>query len=134
MILPRPVLQRLLTEFVHWYYFTMPLQLLKRYAEYVSTLAEIFSFSFLLRTLLSPWKGIVDAYPARGFKLNEILATFALNCTARAIGAVIRLTTIFVGLVVQALGVFYFLAYLTIWLLFPVLLPLGVLYLLFSLL
>ena len=109
----------LLREFVPWYYRERPRQIVKTYHAYARAFLQIFSIFFLLRTLFSPWKAITDVYPARGFNLEAILSVFALNATARLIGAVIRLTTIIFGIFLQMLMLVGVVLWLLVWLLFP---------------
>lgn len=105
--------------FVRWHFLQHPKTILRQYAAYASALSSVFSFLYLLRTLFSPWKAIADVYPSKGFNLTEISSVFALNMTARGIGAVIRLCTIATGIVVE-LGLFaFFAAYLIAWVALP---------------
>ena len=113
-----------------WYFIKRPLLIVRSYQNYAAVFAESFSFVFLLRTLIAPWKNITDAYPKRGFDLNLMLQTMMFNVITRAIGCVVRVGAIFCGLVVQAALFAGFCSYLVLWLLFPLLLPLGVLTLL----
>lgn len=115
---------------VMWYFVTRPLLIIQSYKNYAAVFAESFSFVFLLRTLIAPWKNITDAYPKRGFDLNLMLQAMMFNIITRAIGCVVRLGAIFCGIVVQALLLIGFLGYLLVWILFPLLLLLGILSLL----
>ena len=112
--------------FVRWYVIDMPTVFIQLLGQYVSTLAEVFSFLFLLRTFLSPWKQIVDRYPSKGLDLGRIAQTFTLNCTARVIGALFRLLTIMIGLAFVAFTVGVMLSILFLWFALPVLVPFGI--------
>lgn len=112
--------------FVRWYYLEMPLAIIKAYRDYALAFMEMFAFAFLLKTLFSPWKRILDAYPSKGFDLSAIAQTFTLNCTTRAIGAVIRLSSIALGIVVEVLCLLAFIAWLAFWLAYPLLLVFGI--------
>ena len=109
----------LLTSFVRWYALDMPRRIVRCYCAYASAFIQATGFLFLLRTLFSPWKNIVDRYPARGLNINMILQTFTLNCTARVIGCIIRLFALAMGIAVHialfAIGV----AVLALWILYP---------------
>lgn len=113
-----------------WYCLQRPRAVVQTYLRYASAFAEAFSIIFLLRTLVSPWKNIRDAYPARGFHLSIILQTLTFNVIARAIGAVVRIGAIFIGLLVQLIVLCGFALYLAAWLLFPLLFLAGMLVLL----
>lgn len=116
----------LLPTFLRWHFAKRPKQIVAAYFAYVGALSGMFSFAYLLRTLFSPWKAIADAYPSKGFNLAEIGSVFALNMTARGVGAVIRLGTIAFGIVVQTACLALFVAYLVAWMTFPILLPLSI--------
>lgn len=118
--------------FLRWYLLEMPRRIIDGYVAYAKALTEAFSFLFLLRTLFSPWKSITDAYPTKGFNLEKIAETFAMNCTTRMVGAVIRLGAICAGVIAQALCLAAAAAFLALWLLYPVLLVLGAAFVLFG--
>jgi hypothetical protein len=115
-------------HFLRWYFLEAPVRMTKTYGAYVRALGEIFSFLFLVKTLLSPWKSIRDEYPHKGFNIGVIAQAFTLNMTSRAIGLVFRLTALVVGLTMEVLCLATFLATITVWLIFPVLLLLDLLF------
>ena len=117
-----------LNVFLPWYFVRQPLAIIRSYGEYCAALNEIFSFNFLLRTLLSPWKGIVDAYPSKGLDVSKIFQAFVLNCMTRLIGFCFRIVTIAIGLLCHAIFLTVFACWLAIWVLYPLLVPLGIAY------
>ncbi|MBI5156142.1 hypothetical protein HZA45_02590 [Candidatus Peregrinibacteria bacterium] len=125
--LPRISILRVL---VLWYLVGRPLLIIRSYLRYAAVFAESFSFVFLFRTLFAPWKNITDAYPKRGFDLNLMLQAMMFNVITRAIGCVVRVGAILCGVVVQVLLFSGFAVYLVVWLLFPLILPSGILTLL----
>ena len=122
-----PALLRLLLP---WYFLERPRDIARTYLSYAAVFSEVFSFLFLLRTLFSPWKNIRDSYPNRGFNLTLILQAWTFNIVTRAIGAVIRLGAIIIGIALQLLLLGGFLLYLVLWLFFPLFLGAGLLSLL----
>lgn len=106
-------------QFLHWYFIERPAELARTYTDYAKAFGAIFSIVFLLRTLFAPWKSIQDAYPSKGFNLNDILQTLTLNVTARVIGCIIRLFAIFFGFLLQIALVAGFSLYTLLWVLFP---------------
>jgi hypothetical protein len=119
--------KRLLPDIIRWHFARRPLAIMREYKDYASALAGVFSFVYLLRTLFSPWKAIADQYPSRGFNLAEIGSVFALNMTARCIGAFIRVCVIIAGIAAEIVCLAFFIAYFVAWTLFPILLPLSLL-------
>lgn len=119
---PRALVSRTVwLPFPAWYIGKKPLRIVIAYAGYASAVAEMFSIMFLLRTLFSPWKSIVEEYPTR-LDLMKMLGALTLNITSRVIGAVIRIVAILIGLVMQALVLALTIALLVLWYAFPVLL------------
>jgi hypothetical protein len=114
--------KRLVPELLRWHFVRKPVAIGREYAAYAAALAGVFSFLYLLKTLFSPWKAIADAYPSRGFNLAEIGSVFALNMTARCIGAFIRVWVIVMGVVAEILCLAFFVAYFIAWIAFPLLL------------
>lgn len=131
LALPQPVLiLRVASLFAPWYLWEMPRRIVRNYIAYARAFAEMFSFSFMLWTLLEPWKGITDTYDMRGLNLERIAETFFLNLTTRMIGFLFRIVAICIGLIVQILALAVCLLCLTAWLAYPAALIFAVLYLL----
>lgn len=123
-----------LRAFARWYVWEQPLWIVRRYREYATVFAEIFSFRFLLRTFFSPWKNIVDRYPAHGFQIGLIAQAFVLNCTSRLIGMIFRTVALLLGVVVECALFFAALLYLVFWVSYPVIIVTGVLFIRLSIL
>ena len=115
--------------FLSWYFWEEPKRIVKNYASYARAFEEIFSFVFLIRTLLKPWKNITDAYPQKGFNIGAIAQAFTLNMTARMIGFLFRFVTLLFGIAIQVTLLAGFLAYLLLWLFFPAIFLYGLGYL-----
>ena len=113
----------LLTAFMRWYFKERPLEVLRGYFSYADAFNELFSFAFLLKTLVSPWKNIRDEYPTKGLNIEAMMQTFFLNLTARGIGLVIRIIAMLTGIVVQATLLVSFALYVVLWMTFPILVP-----------
>lgn len=119
---PHVFLPMLLQDFLLWFFLFEPQRLLRQYAAYARALLEIISISFLLRTLISPWKGITENYPSRGIQWDKMMQAFTLNVVTRFIGMIIRLATLAIALSLQILLLALFLLRLVLWYAFPVLL------------
>jgi len=119
--------------FLRWYFLERPLEIVHLYVEYATALGEMFSLVFLIRTLFSPWKEIIDTYPKKGFDVSQILQTFFLNLTTRSIGAFIRLSAIVTGIVLQLFLLVCFVLYFIAWVTFPALSASGFPYALYLL-
>ena len=112
--------------FLPWYLWEMPVRIVKKYVEYATAIGAIFSFIFLVKYLFAPWKSLTDNYPENSFQISEMIAVWCLNTISRTIGAFIRVTTLITGLAAQAACLTVFATFLGAWLAFPIVLPLGV--------
>src|SRR3989344_4662122 len=112
--------------FLPWYFWQMPRKIVRTYIWYARTLADMFSFIFLIKYVLAPWKSLTDDYPVNQFQLAESLAVWSLNTISRVIGAIIRTATFAIGLAAEAICLGVFALFLVAWLAFPFALPMGI--------
>ncbi len=112
--------------FIRWYYLEAPVSVVRGYLAYAAAIAEIVPFAFLLRTLLLPWKNIADRTRMRGIDLGRIMEKLSLGLLACGVGFVVRLLTILMGLFLQILLLSLVTIYVAVWLAFPVLLVIGI--------
>ncbi|MDD4628118.1 MAG: hypothetical protein PHE68_01855 [Candidatus Peribacteraceae bacterium] len=122
---PGLLLRILVQEFLPWYLWREPIRLMRGYVEYAKAFYEIISIGFLLRTLFSPWKGIVERAPT-GFQWELIMQAIAVNLVTRGIGMVIRLFAIILSLAMQVIVLATFIVIFLAWFAFPVLFVAGV--------
>ncbi len=115
-----------LPTFIGWYYGDHLARIVRGYMSYARAFSESFSIFFLLKTLFEPWKSIKDDYPDKGFNMQAILETLFLNMTTRGIGAVIRLSAIITGLIIQLSLLAGFLLWLMVWVFFPLIVLVGI--------
>src|SRR3989338_3065170 len=120
----------LIRDLLPWYFLYEPWRFIRNYWGYARALNQILSITYLLRTLLSPWKSITDAYPTNLILIGKILETLTLNVTTRVIGCVIRSFTIVLAMLLHALLLAAFAVFLTAWLNYPFLFYSVVTYLL----
>jgi hypothetical protein len=129
--LRQTLIRDLARPFLRWYFLVHLKEILTLSVQYQNAIGQIFSIPFLFRTLISPWKGIADAYPANNFQIGEMMSTLALNLTARGIGAVMRIGAMVCGLTLQLLALAVTIAYLLLWFTFPLLCIAGLFALIF---
>lgn len=115
---PKFLAQIAVTDFLPWVLWEEPRNILRAYREYAKAVSEILSIAYLLRTLMSPWKGIAEDMPSV-VQWDKFLQAFFINLVTRMIGAVIRLVTIVVALVLQVLLLALFLVLFVGWFVFP---------------
>lgn len=107
------------TSALPWYFVKRPKYIILQYTGYSKAFLELLSITFLLRTFVSPWKSIVDEYPANKMNYSEIAQVFTLNCTTRIIGMMFRSVALLLAVALQlVLFIAYFL-YIALWLAYP---------------
>jgi len=122
---PQFLAQIFAMDFIPWVLFEEPRNILRAYVAYAHAFADILSVPFLLKTLVSPWKGIAEEMPSIVF-WDKFLQAFFVNLVTRMIGMVIRLFAIVLSLVMQILLFALFLMFFVGWFIFP-LIAIGVL-------
>src|SRR5262245_29797382 len=93
-------------EFLSWFYSKGLDYYLASWSGTINWVLHYFSPGLLLRTLLSPWKRMIEADTAPGFNFQKKFEVFTFNLISRGIGAVVRLTLVFVGLVFLVFAAF----------------------------
>jgi hypothetical protein len=115
----------LTTEFLPWVLWQEPRHILRTYAEYAKAFHEILSVPYLLKTLLSPWKGIAEEIPSI-VRWDQFLQAFFVNLVTRVIGMVIRLITIVLSIALQIALLALFAILFVGWFVFPILAVIGI--------
>lgn len=115
----------LVTDFLPWVLWQEPQRIIRGYVEYVRAFNEILSVGFLLRTLVSPWKGIAEEIPSI-VRWDQFLQAFFVNLVTRGIGMAIRLIAIIFSLALQILLLALSLILFVSWFIFPIIAVIGV--------
>jgi hypothetical protein len=110
------MVSKTLRLFLGWYFVREPKRIVVGYARYAWALLDIIPFWFLIKTLLSPWKNILDRTVTRGFSLQRLLERMSLSFLARGSGCVIRIVTIIIGIALHIILLVLTAAYLFLWL------------------
>ena len=130
---PRLAWRALLRLFLSWYFWEVPAAIVRMYGQYAGAFAEMFSFTFMLRSLFAPWKAITDEYPENNFNWELIAQAFVLNIVTRIIGFIFRIVAICIGVILQILCLVGFFAGLIVWIAYPVIVIIAVRFLLSAL-
>lgn len=107
-----------------WYAWTRPYGILFGGFRYAGAILASFSVIFLLKTLLSPWKNILD--DSRPRTIQAVLERWSLSLLSRGVGCVVRIVSIVVAMLFAALAVLVGLVLAAAWYIAPftfVLLP-----------
>lgn len=84
--------------FFYWWFSVVPKKIIYIGSKSLKRAFEFFSISLLLKSLFSPWKR--DETDTSNMSLDDRLRVLMMNVVSRLVGAVVRLGTIFVGLII----------------------------------
>lgn len=90
-------------EFLSWHYSKGIQYYFESWMNTFYWITHYFSLFQLLDTLFSPWKRLVVADTSAGFDIQRKFETFTFNIISRGIGAVVRMTLFWVGIILIAL-------------------------------
>lgn len=106
-------------QFLAWHYSTGLQLYLERWMRSFDWVLHYFSISELLGSLFSPWKRLVEEDDTPGFNPQKFFETLTFNLISRFIGASVRISLVFVSIVLLVVtffaGIFGFL----VWLIIP---------------
>ncbi len=111
---------------LQWYFIEMPIAIIKNTGKYLHSFAYVFSFLFLLKTLISPWKNQLYVYPSKGLDFQKILEVFVSNSVSRLVGLTMRLCVLGTGVLVELLTIIVGLSTWLIWLGAPIVFILSI--------
>lgn len=122
--MPNFLKKNIVSKLLFWHFVEMPDNLKKAFVNFLRFGWRFFSVGFLLKTLFSHWRHYKEDY-ARGFNPKQYFEVFVGNLLSRVLGALVRLATIVLGLVVEALVFLVGIVGLLIWLCLPLFLAAG---------
>lgn len=110
--------QFIILDWFKWHFYQAPEFLFLVIKNYLSFCADFFSISLLLSTFFAPWRKTSWSYSKR-FAIGEYLGNLITNGFSRALGAVLRLGLIIIGIVVQMIVFVLGAVMLLLWVLLP---------------
>jgi len=119
--------QNIFLQYVEWYFFEMPTNILKAWKNFLRFNLDYFSIPLLLKTFFSHWRRYSWSYP-RGFDIGKYLETFFSNLISRVLGAIMRTFLILFGVLVEIFLIFGGLFLLFGWIFLPVFLISGTIF------
>jgi len=106
-------------QLLEWYFYDKPKVLLRAWFNFLRFYLYFFSILLLLKTLFSPWHKYEWVRRTRGFNPKEALRVHFSNFVSRILGAVVRLITIFIALIVEFVVFIFGLIVIIGWFLLP---------------
>lgn len=107
-------------EFLVWHYTEGIKTYLNNWISYLDWINHYFSPLLLIRTLFSPWKRLVIVDKRPGFDIGRFFETLTFNIISRTIGAIVRFTLLWVGIILIIISFFGGLLGIIIWLFVPI--------------
>ncbi len=101
-----------------WHYGTAPRLILGIWGNFLWYLGHVFSVNTLLRTLFSPWRRIV-AERTKSWNFEDFASVILANFIARIIGAIMRLTLVIFGRLLQLLLIIVGSTFYVCWFILP---------------
>ncbi len=113
--------------YINWWFFEIPLLIIKKAKTPFIFISDLFSIPTLLRTFFQPWHRDYISLETRK-NLQDMGRIIALNLISRFFGMIIRFVFIIFGIFLEILTFICIIATFILWLIFPFLSILGVLY------
>lgn len=114
------------TNFFAWWYIESPKNVLNFCLSMIKYTYHLFSIPYLVKTLFAPWKR--DITSPINPSIRDLFMAFVYNVIARLIGFVVRFFTIIAGLIIISITVALLVAFFILFLLFPILSIVGLIY------
>lgn len=107
-------------EFLVWHYTEGFSFYLNRWVFYTQWINHYFSLTTLLTTLFAPWKRLIEEDRSPGFNIQKYFEAFMFNIISRGIGAVVRFTLFWAGLIMLLLVYFGGAIGIVVWVVLPI--------------
>ncbi len=104
--------------FLRWYLLDKPWSLILWGIRYAAAIFESFSIIFLLKTLFSPWKNILDEGRTRSIEAR--LEAWSLNLLSRGVGCVVRLAAVVAGSILTLVALVIGVVCALVWYILPI--------------
>lgn len=112
----------IISSFLNWFFAKAPMQILELGKNFLRWGWQFFSIGYFIPRLFSPWHRDITFY-GRGFDLKRWLHVAGWNLISRIIGAVLRLSVLLAGLIIEALLIASTVLVLVGWFLLPIIIP-----------
>lgn len=87
----------LIESYFAWHYGRAFADIFHIWVNFLWFVFNFFSISALIETFFDPWKRMGESYP-RGFDIAGVISTFVVNALMRAVGIMVRLIVLCIGL------------------------------------
>lgn len=119
--------ENIIILWIQWYFLETPKGILKGWKNFLLFNLNFFSIPLLLKTLFSHWKKYYWTRQ-RGFSFGDYFNVLLSNLMSRFLGALIRITLIITGIILELVILIGGLIILIGWIVLPVLLIAGLIF------
>ncbi len=116
--------QNILWQYIEWHFFDVPREILKAWKNFLKFGFYYFSLPFLFKTIFSPWRRYLWAYP-KGLDIGKYVEVFFSNLISRVLGGIMRVFLIFFCLLFEGGALLGGVIALFGWLILPIILAVG---------
>lgn len=109
----------LISLFFEWYFISLPKKIFEIWMNFFWFFRNYFALVELIKTFLSPWKGIYFRKETPGLAIAETIGNFIFNTFSRFIGAGMRLIFICLGGICELLTLIFGILAFSIWIILP---------------
>jgi len=121
------VTKNILVKYIEWYFFDIPLAILKGWRNTLVFNLRYYSIPLLIKTFFAYWRNYHWSY-GRGFDIAVWAEAFFSNMISRILGAIVRIFLIAFGMILEILTFFIGLIVLVLWVILPFLMTAGFLF------
>jgi len=107
----------LLATYLAWHYGEALKELVEIEKNLLWFFYHQFSIALLFKTLFTPFYRIQEEY--RGFNLENLFSNLVANTVSRTVGFILRITTIFLGLLIESILALAAVPVLATWIMLP---------------
>jgi len=98
--------QNILIQYLIWYFFDVPREILSGWKNFLTFNLNYFSIPLLFKTFFAHWRQYKWSY-GRGFDISKYLEAFFSNMISRILGAAMRAILIFIGILSEILIIIF---------------------------
>lgn len=116
--------QNIFWQYLEWHFFDVPREVLNAWKNFLKFGLYYFSLPFLFKTIFSPWRRYLWAYP-KGLDIGKYVEVFFSNLISRLLGGIMRVFLIFFCLLFEGGALLGGVIVLLGWLILPIILAAG---------
>jgi len=114
-------------QYITWHYSRGIRDSVVLWSNFIWFLSHFFSLPLLAATLFSPWRRLHEERK-ESFNIEEFFTVLVVNVMMRAVGFVLRISMIAIGLIFLTVALLCMIVHVILWVLLPLVIPLLIYY------